>query len=26
VTTPYGLLQGTFRPPDQICELRSYLR
>lgn len=22
----YGLLQGAFRPDDQICELRSYLR
>ena len=22
----YGLLQGSFRPDDQICELRSYLR
>jgi len=22
----YGLLQGSFRPDDQICELRRYLR
>jgi len=22
----YGLLQSSFRPEDQICELRSYLR
>jgi transposase len=22
----YGLLQGAFRPVDQICELRAYLR
>jgi transposase len=22
----YGLLQGAFRPPEQICTLRSYLR
>jgi transposase len=22
----YGLLQGAFRPPEQICILRSYLR
>jgi len=22
----YGLLQGSFRPDNQICELRSYLR
>ena len=22
----YGLLAGAFRPPDQICVLRSYLR
>lgn len=22
----YGLLQGAFRPADQMCELRSYLR
>jgi transposase len=22
----YGLLQGAFRPPEQICKLRSYLR
>jgi transposase len=22
----YGLLQGAFRPPDEICVLRSYMR
>ncbi len=22
----YGLLSGAFRPPDEICVLRSYLR
>jgi transposase len=22
----YGLLRGAFRPPDTICELRSYVR
>lgn len=22
----YGLLEGAFRPPDEICVLRSYLR
>ena len=22
----YGLLEGAFRPPEQICALRSYLR
>ena len=22
----YGLLRGAFRPPDAICELRSYVR
>src|SRR6266480_5341192 len=22
----YGLLQGAFRPPDEVCVLRSYLR
>jgi transposase len=22
----YGLLSGSFRPPDQICVLRSYIR
>jgi transposase len=22
----YGLLQGAFRPPDEICVLRSYVR
>lgn len=24
--TSYGLLRGAFRPPDEICELRSYVR
>jgi transposase len=24
--TSYGLLRGAFRPPDAICELRSYVR
>jgi len=24
--TSYGLLRGAFRPPDMICELRSYVR
>ena len=23
---PYGLLAGAFRPPEQVCVLRSYLR
>jgi transposase len=22
----YGLLEGAFRPPDQVCVLRSYIR
>lgn len=22
----YGLLEGAFRPPEQICELRAYIR
>lgn len=22
----YGLLQGAFRPPDEVCVLRSYMR
>src|SRR5258705_10306807 len=22
----YGLLQGAFRPPDEVCVLRSYVR
>jgi len=22
----YGLLEGAFRPPEQICALRAYLR
>ncbi len=24
--TSYGLLRGAFRPPHEICELRSYVR